>query len=165
MNLFLQVVAFCDGVTRESLGFPVHRCIQLRVPPARLNLHSAFFERVKRSLGYKYCFHPRREYERTFYDETNQIVVTMQPAWYCFNSRRHITQLEFSMKVVADVHREELIAPKRKKRCNECAKATRLQFNSAGKVVRGVNYQYKLGRTLYENVLPEVNKIDFCVVE
>ncbi len=156
MDLWLQVIAFCDGATREALGFPVHRCMQLRLPPARLNVDSAFFDRVKRTVGHKYCFHHRREYERTFYDEANQIVVTMQPTWYCFNSRRHITQLEFSMTVVAGVPREELVSGK---------KRTRLQFNPTGKIVRGVNYRYKSGQTLYENVLPEINKIDFCVVE
>jgi hypothetical protein len=165
-DVFLHVVAMCDQATRNALGFPVERCIKLRLPPARLNMASPMWDKLKRIMGHKYCFHSRREYDTTFYDEANQIVVTIQPAWYCFNSRRHITHLEFSMQVVAHVQKEELVPRVHKRKRRQCSKkSTRLQFDLTGKTVRGVNYRYKSGETLYENVLPEINQIDFCVGE
>lgn len=164
-DVFFHVVAMCDRETREALGFNVERCIQLHLPPTRLKMESPAWNKLKCTIEHKYCFRSsRREYESTFFDEANKIVVTVQPVWYCFKSRRRITMIEFSMKVVAYVEKEELVH-KRKRRCNGCTKGTRLWFDLTGKTVRGVNYCYKTGETVYEDVMPERNKIDFCVGE
>lgn len=160
-DVLVKVVAMCDGKMREVLGYPVQRCIHMHLPPARLNLEVAAWDKLKRAISHKYRVQSshKKDYESTFYDEANSIVVTVQPVWYCFNSRRRLTGLEFSMKVVAYVQREELVA------CTCTRKRKRLQFDLRGKVVRGVNYVYKTGQTVYEDVLPEVKKIDFCVGE
>jgi hypothetical protein len=154
-DLLILVAAMCDPATRDILGFPVHRCVAMKLPPARLN--TAAFITLQRAMGYKYRVGQKRrrsrEYDTTFYDAANEIVVTMQPVWYCMNVRNEPTMFEFSMQVVSYVQRAELVQKRRT-----------LQFDLAGKTVRGVNYSYDTGDVIYEDVLPQVNKVDFCVV-
>ncbi len=157
-HVFFHVVAFCDHATRRALGFAVERCIALKIPPAPIPLNSPFYARVTNMVRHKYCTrNGGRKYEVTFFDEANAVVVTVQPVWYTRDRHGRITYRQFSMRTVANVRPGDLFLKKR----TLCGK--QLLFDAGCKPIRGVNFCYLTGTTLYENVLPDIKTIDFVL--
>lgn len=61
-NVMTHVVAMCGNAqTRAACGYPVARCVALRIPPARININTNMLLRLRKLISCRYNYSVQRE--------------------------------------------------------------------------------------------------------